>query len=288
MQRRTTVTSVGLILVATGMMLALSAGAREQRPGREGFFNSPCAFTHRAADDPIVFPGRPGASHSHDFFGNSSVDAATTLESLNAVAARCRRGQDRSGYWVPTLTRRGRAVAPRSANVYYRTAGRAPASIERFPAGLRVVAGDARARRQQRRVMSWGCTGGATRPRAVRGGALCPSGSRLRLSIRFPECWNGHALDSADHASHMAYAVRAGRGLRGCPASHPVAVPKLVLNVMYATRGGRGLRLASGSLQTAHGDFFNAWEPDELARLVRECLNADVHCKPPRRERRRR
>ncbi len=284
MPRRSAVALVTLAGVALGMGVALSATAQEQRPGRIGFFNSPCDFTHRASDDPIVVPGRPGASHGHDFFGNPSVDAHTTLQSLDAVAARCRRGEDRSGYWVPTLTRRGRIAAPRGANVYYRTAGRPPSSIEPFPAGLRVVAGDASARRRQSaRVVRWGCTGAGVGPRMVGGAPLCPRRSRLRLSIHFPECWDGRRLDSPDHASHMAYAVRAGRGTRGCPASHPHALPKLVLNVPYATRGGRGLRLSSGSLHSAHGDFFNAWNPGEIARLVRACLHADVHCRPPAR-----
>src|SRR4051812_19414717 len=28
-----------------------------------------CPYSHSAKDDPIKFPGRPGASHLHDFFG---------------------------------------------------------------------------------------------------------------------------------------------------------------------------------------------------------------------------
>jgi hypothetical protein len=54
-----------------------------------------------------------------------------------------------------------------------------------------------------------------------------------------------------------------------------------VLNIPYVTRGGHGLKLASGPIYTAHGDFFNAWEPAALEQLVRDCLNADVHCAPP-------
>jgi hypothetical protein len=28
-------------------------------------FISACSFSHRAPDDPIVFPGKPGLSHDH-------------------------------------------------------------------------------------------------------------------------------------------------------------------------------------------------------------------------------
>ena len=50
----------------------------------------------------------------------------------------------------------------------------------------------------------------------------CPDtrGSFLRLHIRFPECWDGRNIDSADHKSHMAYS-RAGV----CPSTHPISVP---------------------------------------------------------------
>lgn len=52
----------------------------------------------------------------------------------------------------------------------------------------------------------------------------------------------------------MAYLVKGDR----CPATHPVAVPGLDIEVHYATRGGSGVTLASGSAYSAHGDFINA------------------------------
>src|SRR5215207_7742183 len=41
-------------------------------------FSVRCDFSHRASDDPIVHFGHPGASHSHDFFGNRSTNANST------------------------------------------------------------------------------------------------------------------------------------------------------------------------------------------------------------------
>jgi hypothetical protein len=103
----------------------------------------------------------------------------------------------------------------------------------------------------------------------------CPDarGSFLRLHIRFPECWDGKRLDSADHKSHMAYAMR-----RGCPSTHPVEVPQITQIYRYPTRGGEGFSLASGGQYSAHADFVNAWKPSALRKLVDGCLNALVHC----------
>ena len=38
-----------------------------------GQFVLRCKYSHTLMDDPIVFPGRPGASHMHDFFGNVNL-----------------------------------------------------------------------------------------------------------------------------------------------------------------------------------------------------------------------
>src|SRR3978361_609831 len=91
----------------------------------------------------------------------------------------------------------------------------------------------------------WGCTSGSV-ARAVDGAPRCGHDQRLMLQVTFPACWNGKALDSADHRAHMAYADGAN-----CPVSHPVALPELVLTVIYPTAGGRAVTLASGSAQTA-------------------------------------
>ena len=76
--------------------------------------------------------------------------------------------------------------------------------------------------------------------------ASCPN-KPLRLRVEFPNCWNGRNLDSADHKSHMAYA--GVNGARGCPASHPVAVPSLSLNFRWKISGSlSGVRLSSGGV----------------------------------------
>lgn len=280
-RRRSVAATVALAAIAAGVPFALAAEG-PSRPGRAGFFSSGCQFTHRLSDDPIVFPGRAGASHRHDFFGNPSTNAASTTESQQGTAGRCNRDGDNAGYWVPTMYKGKQVVRPVRATIYYRGKGRVPQTIEPFPTGLRMIAGDGKAKGpQDPRIVHWNCAGqeGMTWAKPP----LCPKGTNLRMSIVFPDCWNGRELDSPDHKSHMAYSVRIGGGLKGCPAGHERAVPSLVINTVYATRGGNRIRLASGPSYTAHGDFFNAWRPEALSQLVRDCLNADVHCAPVRR-----
>ena len=269
-------TAAGAQAIADAFMRALGPLARSGA-GQEGQFITPCRYSHRAPDDPIVYPNQPGRSHSHDFFGNGSTGATSTLASLSAAPTACRRLQDRSAYWVPTLLFDGQPVTARSATIYYRDAGKDPASVRPFPPGLRVIAGDSRATGPQSLdVVSWGCgsESGIERQQAP---PVCPPGRSLVATVRFPDCWDGVNLDSVDHRSHLAYAVRL-RGGRACPPSHPVAVPKITFNVRYPVPGGPSVSLASGPAFTEHADFFNAWDPPTLASLVLGCLAADVKC----------
>jgi hypothetical protein len=232
-----------------------------------------CRFSHAAPDDPIVSPGKAGASHDHTFVGNRTTNASSTHGSLRGAATTCRRPEDTAAYWVPTLLQDSRAVLPMAATIYYRRATLEEAQA--FPNDFRMIAGSATATEPQPgRVTWWSCGAMAGVPPSSTVPA-CPQtrGSFLRLHVRFPSCWDGRQLDSADHQSHVAYA-RAGR----CPSTHPVEVPAITQIYRYPTRGGEGFSLASGGQFSAHADFLNAWRPAALRRLVDDCLNALVHC----------
>jgi len=232
-----------------------------------------CFFSHRAPDDPIVFPGKAGASHDHSFVGNRTTNASSTYASLRAGGTTCQRRADTAAYWVPTLQQGTIAVLPAGATIYYRRG--TLSQVQAFPSNLRMIAGDATATSPQgNRITFWNCgiAGGLGPSSTV---PTCPStrGSFLRLHVRFPNCWNGRSLDSADHKSHMAYAMRGA-----CPSTHPIAVPTIALIVRYPTLGGEGFSLASGGQFSAHADFVNSWKQRALERLVDGCLNALVHC----------
>ena len=83
-------------------------------------FISVCGFSHRAADDPIVYPGQPGVSHDHSFVGNTTTSASSTPASLRkAGTTTCTRKGDAAAYWMPTVYVDGRATPPSGATIYY-------------------------------------------------------------------------------------------------------------------------------------------------------------------------
>ena len=265
--------------IAVGLLIAMLApGVAESSLGRvraltAGSFASPCPYSHRLSDDPIVAPTVEGASHSHDFFGNRSTNADSSYGSLRASGTTCRRDEDGAAYWVPTLRYNGNAVQANSLVAYYRAGRRDRADIRAFPAALRVIAGNAKATSPQPlRVVYWRCGQDRRVPHSNMP-PQCPAGENIRLVINFPDCWNGRDLDSADHKSHMTYSSKGT-----CPASHPVAVPILELAIQYPVTDGKRVTLASGGAQTAHADFFNAWHQPTLERLVRSCINTGVKC----------
>lgn len=232
-------------------------------------FVSLCRFSHRAPDDPIVFPNQPGYSHDHTFFGSTVTSAASTPDSLRGTRTTCNRVEDTAAYWAPTLLVDDKAVAALDAAVYYRRTTIAP--VKPFPANLVMIAGDSHSMTpQSTRIVYWNCD-----LHAVDISTAPPNcGNRsLRLHVVFPECWDGTHLDSADHKSQMAYATD---GV--CPSTHPVAVPQIVLNIRYPVNGAGHVEVASMGPYSGHADFVNSWDEAALTRLVSYCLNSLRPC----------
>ena len=242
-------------------------------------FVAECPFTHRLPDDPIVFPKLAGVSHMHSFFGNVSTNAQSDINSLSKATSTCSPKVDLSSYWVPTLLVDGKPVEPTGTTFYYLGEGVRPdvtARIQPLPYGLRVVAGNAKATAPDTSTMSrWSCLH-AGHVGASKDFVNCPAGTMMESYLDFPQCWNGKDLDSADHKSHMSYPVDGG-----CPATHPVPVPKLRQVLRYPVSGDPArFKLSSGPGYTMHGDFFNAWPQAEMARRVRDCINPVIKCGP--------
>lgn len=273
--------------------------ARRTGPqGSYGQFVTDCALSHTAPDDPIVYPaslstdgahaghiaedgrgaagtgdGVRGHSHLHQFFGNTSTDSESTLESLLGADTTCQKKLDKAAYWAPALFDGDEVVTPTKSTAYYRVApGVEPTSIEAFPPGLKMIAGDADAPGPQSAdLVGWGC--GTSSIQSVEP-PLCPVSAPLRAVITFPDCWNGVDIDSEDHRSHMTNSTA---GL--CPATHPVHVPQLTFAITYPIFGeGHDLSLASGSIGTLHSDFINSWHQDSLEDEVGNCLRRDITC----------
>jgi Domain of unknown function (DUF1996) len=256
---------------ATGQAAKPAAGNLNALQGVN--FISSCGFSHRLADDPIVYPRTPGASHDHTFVGNNTTKASSTARSLRSGSTTCKRAGDTAAYWMPTLLLNGQPVEPRGATIYYRR--RALDPVRPFPAGLKMIAGQGHAfAPQDMQVTYWNCGAAADVPPSA-DVPTCPAGrmSELRLHVNFPSCWDGKRLDSIDHQRHMAYPMRGA-----CPLTHPVAVPAISLIYRYPIAGGAGVSLSSGGRYSAHADFFNAWRQPVLRSLVDGCLNALRHC----------
>ena len=251
-----------------------------------GDFRLVCRYSHMAYDDPIVFPGRSGAAHLHSFFGNTGTSAMSTYDSLRTSGnSTCDGGiANRSAYWIPSLINNNVPVAPDLMFVYYKSGYRsvAPRAINNIPNGLRMIAGNAKANSAQSgEVVMWSCESGGSN-QTVASIPSCSPGGQLRLSIVFPQCWNGRDLDSADHKSHMAYPTY---GV-GCPASHPVALPVITQNFLWnVPAGGTGdMFLVSDTMAgttdgiSAHADFMEAWDPTIRNTFTQNCIRAALEC----------
>ena len=238
--------------------------------GGRGQFAVECAFDRFLPDDPIVFPGQPGASHLHQFFGATGVTADSTYDQLVAGDTTCEQPLDTAAYWAPALLdAEHQPVEPLRAVAYYRAGiGVDPAAVESYPAGLMLVAGDHMATEPQPlSVVAWSCDAGALRQATP---PDCAAGDRLRLLITFQDCWDGETLRGDDHAAYSTEGE--------CPASHPVPIPQLQLAVDFPPVDPAGLALASGNILSGHADFWNAWDQARLEREVATCLNNDLPC----------
>ena len=237
------------------------AGGNGGNGARGASFRVECATGQVAAVDPIVMPGHAGMSHFHQFFGNRALDENSTAASLRAIpATSCRNRSDSSGYWVPTLINNGTMVSPTGVEIIYRKSVSAP--VVAHPAGLMLIAGSSKATTAQATsIVSWSCTGsnspGSTAPSA------CRNRQQLVATIRFPDCWDGKNLDSADHKSHVSYASN------GVCAAGTVALPQIEMRVIYPRQATVStLSLASGSIFSMHADFFNGWDQRRFAGMV--------------------
>jgi Domain of unknown function (DUF1996) len=246
-----------------------------------------CPPSHDLTDDPIVFPGRPGASHLHVFMGNTTVDADSTYGSMtqSPLTTTCPASSgDTSGYWIMALFKNGTQIdpkssyAPHSAQFYYRKDNlKAGTMIHSFPPDFRMIAGNGHATSEADnpylgREIYYGCSDNSEsgKPKAP---INCSTGY-ISLHVGFPNCWDGVNIDSPDHKSHVAYP---SSGV--CPADHPVALPRLIMRTEYPVgTDSSGITLSSGPYYTAHGDFWNTWDQQKLDDLVTDCLNTSTDC----------
>jgi hypothetical protein len=187
---------------------------------------------------------------------------------------------NRSAYWVPALIdASGKPVKPDAIDVYYKSGylGIAPTEIQTFPSGLRVIAGSAKSSGPQEHAY-WACHENYIgHPSTI---PQCETGDQLVMVVEFPQCWDGTNLDSGNHTSHMSYPVD-GK----CPSTHPVAIPLISFNVLYPVSDVTGWRLSSDMYDSAlpggysaHGDWFEGWDPEISKTFMENCVRKGVDC----------
>ncbi len=239
-------------------------------------FQANCSVSRsNLMDDPIVFPGQPGASHMHTFMGNTTTNANSTLASLQAGGTSCKAPGDKSGYWMPTMSNGDQPVLPIGPQViYYKTNLIDYTSVRPFPLGLRFVVGNPRATPAEFLASSyegWECGDSYYNSDFP---PTCPAGTQLNIRFQAPSCWDGKYLDTPDHKSHMAYPVD-GR----CTTDHPVALPMIEFKMAFPVNGDMsGVSLSSGRGYSFHYDFYNAWDPATQAALVTHCIVGGLQC----------
>lgn len=258
-----------------------------------------CAPLTVQLSDPIRNPGEP-SGHTHSVVGSVAFARYMAQDAAqDSPATTCDKATDHSNYWAPQLYQMlpggGFLQLPFTGMVAYYTNytcdydssgscptdGRSPAA---FPPGLRMIAGDS-----ERRTLNmsdlWQA---AILMETGNGGEVygMPTTLSDRLSghARFPSCWDGVNLDSADHQSHVAYPDPAlGGDTQGgmCPQSHPHAMINIGAEFGWSVAGitdPSSLVWANGDTTGYgfHADFMTGWQnPDALQQSFSNCFTND-------------
>ncbi|WP_308517994.1 DUF1996 domain-containing protein [Sphingomonas flavescens] len=234
-------------------------------PDEVGAFRFNCLAGHVAKDDPIVYPGRPGASHIHQFFGNTDTDANSNYQSLRTKGgSTCTRSTgtspQRSAYWMPAmLDGAGNVVKADWMNTYYKqlpandpncAVTMDPAVTGRcigMPNGIRFIlgynmqtmsGGPADTKSRDWWAMGFDCVAKPTGGDSFTGikhtikeivdSGKCPAGAWLRVFVAFPQCWDGKNLDTPDHRSHIVMPPQSI-----CPGDHPYRIPEIAVSAFF-------------------------------------------------------
>jgi hypothetical protein len=248
--------------------------------GAVGQFAVECELSHLAPDDPIVHPGHAGASHLHQFFGSVGVRADSTYEEAASSETTCGQQGDSASYWAPVLLLDAREPVEAIRAVAYYRAGPdvEPTSVEPYPPGMMLVAGDATAiEPQPLSVVAWSCGTGSLREVTP---PDCTGAPSLRMIVTYPDCWNGVAITSTDWTDPATrHAVYSEGG--SCPTSHPVHIPQLQFAVDYPPVPAdqlADLALSSGDIHSGHADFWNTWQQEKLTNEIEVCIHRDLVC----------
>jgi hypothetical protein len=217
-----------------------------------------CDPSHTLPDDPIVHPGQPGTSHLHNFWGNASTDADSTLASqenpANTAEADSYDGSsvkngtscslsslgggtsgDTGSYWAPVVYADGQPVTPTAkAEFYYRAKPTFGTNFSPIPQDARLIVGTHVATSLatnpgiSQSHLYWECDGNSS-THYTTPPTSCTS---FLLNVVYPSCWSGGPMDHTGPMGtdneRFAYAVNGA-----CPSGFPIKIPQLSERFKY-------------------------------------------------------
>lgn len=245
-------------------------------------------MSHLSYDDPVVWPGHPGAAHLHHFFGNRGANAHSTYESLRTTGDTTTDSDmvNRSAYWIPALLDgKGNVVVPGFVTIYYKrlplTYPNPPGKLVDLPRGLRMVFGNnfnadpIPEDSHGRAPVNFGLL--RNNVWVVQSlfldevAAQAQVGDEVFATISGPDCLlDDIHVDSPNHRAHVNYGYwqKGGGGF-----IHPVGfsnhMPQVTLRFNYPVRAGDDPKLWAYSSdisaakrpgETLHADYMEAWD----------------------------
>lgn len=211
-------------------------------------------------------------------------------QARRSTCSSCSVKEDLSNYWTPTLFYKAQNGSFHpveqlgGALVYYlQRRGYETEPLFAFPKGFRMLAGDPLSRSysdtKEQNAVNFACLNYSKAGPETPGfpAKNCPNG--LRMQVFFPSCWDGKAVDSPDHKSHVAYPDGVNNG--NCPKSHPVHLISIFYEVLFDVNAwkdewydGKWPFVLSTGDPTGygfHGDFVNGWDIEVLQKAVDGC-----------------